>query len=153
MIIFLLVVQIIIFIVLLLLMLKIIKILSTNDNIKVRKKSNFNKKEYLNSLNFNKRLDGIIVSLLGKYDNESIVNIADKTLREKDSKLNNISKEELKDYISKVLSNYSNTYNANDFEEEIQSSNTYYQDPAREISSKLNNEVDLSNTLRNFYDD
>ena len=153
MIIFLLVIQVIMFIVLFLLMLKIIKILSTNDNIKVRKKSNFNKKEYLNSLNFNKKLDGIIVSLLGKYDNKSIVNIADKTLREKDSKLNNISKEELKDYISKVLSNYSNTYNTNDFEEEIQPSNTYYQDPAREISSKLNNEVDLSNTLRNFYDD
>ena len=137
----------------------LIKISKTGNNTinkkeKIVKNNSFNKDEYLNSLKFNKQLDGLIVPLLGKYDNKTIVEKIIQHLKTKNLEINNIPKIELEDYIMNVLSNYSNDFYKNNLEEELEESTVeYYQDPAREFSSQLNNEMDLSNTLRNFYND
>lgn len=137
----------------------LIKISKTGNNTinkkeKIVKNNSFNKDEYLNSLKFNKQLDGLIVPLLGKYDNKTIVEKIIQYLKTKNLEINNIPKIELEDYIMNVLSNYSNDFYKNNLEEELEESIVeYYQDPARNFSSQLNNEMDLSNTLRNFYND
>ena len=137
----------------------LIKISKTGNNTinkkeKIVKNNSFNKDEYLNSLEFNKQLDGLIVPLLGKYDNKTIVEKIIQYLKTKNLEINNIPKIELEDYIMNVLSNYSNDFYKNNLEEELEESIVeYYQDPARGFSSQLNNEMDLSNTLRNFYND
>lgn len=137
----------------------LIKISKTGNNTinkkeKIVKNNNFNKDEYLNSLKFNKQLDGLIVPLLGKYDNKTIVEKIIQYLKTKNLEINNIPKIELEDYIMNVLSNYSNDFYKNNLEEELEESIVeYYQDPARDFSPQLNNEMDLSNTLRNFYND
>lgn len=137
----------------------LIKISKTGNNTinkkeKIVKNNSFNKDEYLNSLKFNKQLDGLIVPLLGKYDNKTIVEKIIQYLKTKNLEINNIPKIELEDYIMNVLSNYSNDFYKNNLEEELEESIVeYYQDPARGFSSQLNNEMDLSNTLRNFYND
>lgn len=137
----------------------LIKISKTGNNTinkkeKIVKNNSFNKDEYLNSLKFNKQLDGLIVPLLGKYDNKTIVEKIIQYLKTKNLEINNIPKIELEDYIMNVLSNYSNDFYKNNLEEELEEPIVeYYQDPARDFSSQLNNEMDLSNTLRNFYND
>lgn len=136
----------------------LIKISKTGNNTikkeKIVKNNSFNKDEYLNSLKFNKQLDGLIVPLLGKYDNKTIVEKIIQHLKTKNLEINNIPKIELEDYIMNVLSNYSNDFYKNNLEEELEEPIVeYYQDPARDFSSQLNNEMDLSNTLRNFYND
>ena len=137
----------------------LIKISKTGNNTinkkeKIVKNNSFNKDEYLNSLEFNKQLDGLIVPLLGKYDNKTIVEKIIQYLKTKNLEINNIPKIELEDYIMNVLSNYSNDFYKNNLEEELEESIVeYYQDPAKNFSSQLNNEMDLSNTLRNFYND
>ena len=137
----------------------LIKISKTGNNTinkkeKIVKNNSFNKDEYLNSLEFNKQLDGLIVPLLGKYDNKTIVEKIIQYLKTKNLEINNIPKIELEDYIMNVLSNYSNDFYKNNLEEELEESIVeYYQDPARDFSPQLNNEMDLSNTLRNFYND
>lgn len=137
----------------------LIKISKTGNNTinkkeKIVKNNSFNKDEYLNSLEFNKQLDGLIVPLLGKYDNKTIVEKIIQYLKTKNLEINNIPKIELEDYITNVLSNYSNDFYKNNLEEELEEPIVeYYQDPARDFSSQLNNEMDLSNTLRNFYND
>ena len=137
----------------------LIKISKTGNNTinkkeKIVKNNSFNKDEYLNSLKFNKQLDGLIVPLLGKYDNKTIVEKIIQYLKTKNLEINNIPKIELEDYITNVLSNYSNDFYKNNLEEELEESIVeYYQDPARDFSPQLNNEMDLSNTLRNFYND
>lgn len=137
----------------------LIKISKTGNNTinkkeKIVKNNSFNKDEYLNSLKFNKQLDGLIVPLLGKYDNKTIVEKIIQYLKTKNLEINNIPKIELEDYIMNVLSNYSNDFYKNNLEEELEESIVeYYQDPARDFSPQLNNEMDLSNTLRNFYND
>lgn len=137
----------------------LIKISKTGNNTinkkeKIVKNNSFNKDEYLNSLKFNKQLDGLIVPLLGKYDNKTIVEKIIQRLKTKNLEINNIPKIELEDYITNVLSNYSNDFYKNNLEEELEEPIVeYYQDPARDFSSQLNNEMDLSNTLRNFYND
>ena len=137
----------------------LIKISKTGNNTinkkeKIVKNNSFNKDEYLNSLKFNKQLDGLIVPLLGKYDNKTIVEKIIQYLKTKNLEINNIPKIELEDYIMNVLSNYSNDFYKNNLEEELEEPIVeYYQDPARVFSSQLNNEMDLSNTLRNFYND
>lgn len=139
-----------------LLLIKISKTGNTtiNKKEKIVKNNNFNKDEYLNSLKFNKQLDGLIVPLLGKYDNKTIVEKIIQYLKTKNLEINNIPKIELEDYITNVLSNYSNDFYKNNLEEELEEPIVeYYQDPARDFSPQLNNEMDLSNTLRNFYND
>lgn len=137
----------------------LIKISKTGNNTinkkeKIVKNNSFNKDEYLNSLKFNKQLDGLIVPLLGKYDNKTIVEKIIQYLKTKNLEINNIPKIELEDYITNVLSNYSNDFYKNNLEEELEEPIVeYYQDPARDFSPQLNNEMDLSNTLRNFYND
>ena len=132
----------------------LILITTINKKEKIVKNNNFNKDEYLNSLKFNKQLDGLIVPLLGKYDNKTIVEKIIQYLKTKNLEINNIPKIELEDYIMNVLSNYSNDFYKNNLEEELEESIVeYYQDPARDFSPQLNNEMDLSNTLRNFYND
>lgn len=139
-----------------LLLIKISKTGNTtiNKKEKIVKNNSFNKDEYLNSLKFNKQLDGLIVPLLGKYDNKTIVEKIIQYLKTKNLEINNIPKIELEDYITNVLSNYSNDFYKNNLEEELEEPIVeYYQDPARDFSPQLNNEMDLSNTLRNFYND
>lgn len=125
-----------------------------NKNKKI-KKVEFNKDEYLNSLEFNKKLDGLIVPLLDKNDNETIVEKVIKKLITSDPNINNISNNELQEYITNVLSNYNNNFvKSSDLEEEeLDTSTIVYQDPAREFSQELNNEINISSTLNNFYND
>ena len=124
-----------------------------NKNKKI-KKVEFNKDEYLNSLEFNKKLDWLIVPLLDKNDNETIVEKVIKKLITSDPNINNISNNELQEYITNVLSNYNNNFvKSSDLEEELDTSTIVYQDPAREFSQELNNEINISSTLNNFYND
>lgn len=106
---------------------------------------NFNEDEYLNSLEFNKKLDGLIIQLLGKHSNEEIAKMISAKIIKTD--MHNLNKDKLITYIENVLLSYSNNYNPLSNMEEYTSNE--YIDPARD--SKLN-EIDISDSMKNFYE-
>lgn len=108
---------------------------------------NFNEDEYLNSLEFNKKLDGMITQLLGKHSNAEIARMISVRIMKTD--MHNLNREKLMEYISNVLLNYTNDYDPmRNMEEYTTHESHEYIDPARD--SNLN-EVDISDSMRNFY--
>lgn len=120
-----------------------------------KRKNKFNQDEYLNSYDFNVKLDGLIQPLLGKHSNNVIADLCIAKLYSVDKNLEYIDDNDVYDYIIKVLENYNNTYDSdNTSEEDIVEEKTeeVYYDPAREFSSNLNNKgTDITNTLKDFY--
>lgn len=104
--------------------------------------------EYLNSLEFNKKLDGMIISLLGKYSNKSIAKLITNELSKEDN-LDANEEKKILDYVSAVLESYTNTYNSNIDKEVNNQQYNEYIDPARKANL---NEVDISNSMKNFYE-
>lgn len=104
--------------------------------------------EYLNSLEFNKKLDGMIISLLGKYSNKSIAKLITNELSKEDN-LDANEEKKILDYVSAVLESYTNTYNSNIDKEVSNRQYNEYVDPARKANL---NEVDISNSMKNFYE-
>lgn len=104
--------------------------------------------EYLNSLEFNKKLDGMIISLLGKYSNKSIAKLITNELAKEDN-LDANEEKKILDYVSAVLESYTNTYNSNIDKEVSNRQYNEYIDPARKANL---NEVDISNSMKNFYE-
>lgn len=104
--------------------------------------------EYLNSLEFNKKLDGMIISLLGKYSNKSIAKLITNELAKEDN-LDANEEKKILDYVSAVLESYTNTYNSNINKEVSNRQYNEYIDPARKANL---NEVDISNSMKNFYE-
>ena len=110
------------------------------------KEKDFNEDEYINSIEFNRKLDDMIVPLIGKYSNENIVKIITSNIIKKET--HNINREKLIDYVRHSLSFYNNNY-TDSIDEEIPNPMNRYEDSGRSLNSR---EVDISDTMRNFYE-
>ena len=131
----------------------------TKDNLQkfIKGKYNIDIDEYMHSLDFNTILDSHILSLLGKFSNEDIVNkVTDKLILLNDNftNINEHDKIKLKEYIRDVLRNYNNSYTEKiEFKpvEEVYNSSIDFNKEETETIDK--NKIDLTGTLNNFYKD
>lgn len=141
------------------------KIMEANKSEEIKEKIDNN---YINSLEFNTLLDDMIRPLLGKYSNQEIAKSIVHTLTSNNTlKKYNISPNIMKDYILDLLLNYNNNYTSTlEVDLERHNPSTDYNKNFMDIdelytkksvsgsSSNSNiNEVNLSNTLNNFYKD
>lgn len=110
------------------------------------KEKDFDEDEYINSIEFNRKLDNMIVPLIGKYSNENIVKIVTSNIIKKET--HNINRGKLAEYVTHSLSYYNNTY-TDSIDEEIHNPMNRYEDSGRSLNSR---EIDISDTMRNFYE-
>lgn len=112
--------------------------------------------EYLYSLEFNTKLDGLITPLLGKFNNNDIAKKVYQQLLMKDPKCKKLNNSIIKEYITDILKNYSNSYTEDtlntidDVIEELEKHESKY---SKDHYQQSANQVNLSNTLNNFYRD
>lgn len=137
----------------------------TKDNLQkfIKGKYNIDIDEYIHSLDFNTILDSHILSLLGKFSNEDIVNkVTDKLILLNDNfaNINEHDKIKLKEYIRDALRNYNNKYTEKiEFKpvEEVYNSapSIDFDKEGTETATKnyITNRIDITNTLNNFYKD
>lgn len=110
------------------------------------KEKPFNIDEYLNSYNFNIKLDGLVLELKDKYDNETIANKIYLYLVQSDQNCTKIEKNILLNYIKDVLRNYVNNY-TNNKEPEI----NQFMFTEEINTSQEKNKTNIDNILNNFY--
>lgn len=115
-----------------------------------KKLKNIDYKEYIYSMKFNTKLDQLIIPLLDKNSNEDIIIKIMNLLYDNDENVQQIPKSELKSHIENTLSYYPNKYIENIEEKEVVESidKQIFVD-----SPRSDNEINLSNTLNNFYND
>lgn len=121
----------------------------------------FDHDEYLHSLEFNTKLDNMIVPLLGKESNNEIVKTVLLRIYKEDPKTDKITGKKLEDYVRDILRNYNNPYNMEkiyEFLDEDKKDN-YLHTTITNIKSEGASDgvtpvkTDLTNTLNNFYKD
>ena len=110
--------------------------------------------EYIRSVEFNKKLDGLIYPMLDKASNEEIIKRSVKELKRTDKNMQYINQKDLINYIRDILSNYNNNYKEAEIEsleEEIDQKPSAYYDPALDMNLRSTNSI--SNALNSFYND
>lgn len=143
----------------------------TKENVQkfIKGKYNIDMDEYIHSLDFNSILDSHILSLLGKFSNEDIVNkVTDKLILLNDNfaNINEHDKIKLKEYIRDVLRNYNNSYEEplknkdinKEFDELFESSPNSYSVQSIDFNKEGTETIDknrtnITNVLNNFYKD
>lgn len=114
-----------------------------------KKKETYNNENYLHTLEFNTKLDGIIVPLLGRYSNEDIIKQSILKLKN-DENLSGISENILAKYINDTLLNYRNPYiNTDNNIDDVQiDEEVDYKTWFPESNSNMRN---IDSALNNFY--